>query len=95
MKLGDLNPVKHLEEMFESGDEWKEICRLQNAADLPPGPERDAAFARMADLREIHADRMERSKLVGWLDSAFTPDGLRAEAAVWRSGRDPHEDERG
>lgn len=95
MKLGDLlNPLKYLEEMFASGDEWKEICQLQYAGDMPAGPDRDAAFARMADLLETHADRMERSRLVGWLASAFTPDQLRVEAAVWRSGRDPHEGER-
>ncbi len=89
-----MNPLKELSEMFEGGDDWKELCGLQYAADLPPGPDRDAAFARMAVLLEAYADRMERSGLVRWLASSFTPDGLRAEAAVWRSGRDPREGER-
>lgn len=86
-----MNVLKHLTEMFEGSDEWKELCELQyRPAELAPGPERDAACTRLAEILEAHADRMERSGLVRWLASSFTPDGLRADAAVWREGRDPY-----
>lgn len=68
------------------------MCRLQDREFDPDSPNRFEVGARMADLIEAYADRIERSGLVRVVASSFTPADLRAEAAEYRAGRDPHAD---
>ncbi|MFI5895644.1 hypothetical protein ACIA5D_36670 [Actinoplanes sp. NPDC051513] len=79
-----MSPIEHLREWSASGDEWSEMCDLQRRSEDPE------AKQRMAELLESYADRMERSGLVRLFASSFTPESLRAEAAEYRAGRDPH-----
>jgi hypothetical protein len=81
--------VESLRELFDSSEEWTELCDLQVAFDQP-GADRLALGGRIADLLESYADRMDRSRLVRVVASGFTPGRLRAEAPLWREGRDPH-----
>lgn len=86
-----MNVLDHLRELSASSDEWSELCAVQyQVTDQPEGDERTAACLRMAELLESYAERLERSGLVRALSSSFTPEGLRAEAAEYRAGRDPH-----
>jgi len=85
-----MNVLEHLREWSASSDEWEEMCNLQGkVSDLPDGPDRTAACRRMADLLESYADRRDRSGLVRALGPRPS-DSLRAEAAEYRAGRDPH-----
>lgn len=85
--------LEHLREWSASHDEWSGVCETQyKVSDASTLEERVAAGQRMAELLESHADRMERSGLVRWFASSFTPDGLRAEAAEFRAGRNPYAD---
>ncbi len=82
---------RELREKFAASDEWSEMCDLQyKVTELPDGPDRLIAFWRVAELLDSYAGRMERSGLVRALSSSFSPDQLRAEAAEYRAGRDPH-----
>lgn len=85
-----MNVLEHLREWSASSDEWAETCRLQDHEFDQDGPTRFEVGARMAGLLESYADRIERSGLVRAFASEFTPDDLRAEAAEYRAGRDPH-----
>lgn len=66
------------------------MCRLQDHEFDPDSPTRFEVGARMADLLEAYADRVERSRLVRAFAGDFYPSTLRAEAAQYRAGRDPH-----
>lgn len=82
--------TEHLREWSASSDEWSELCDTQyQVTDQPDGPERNRACARMAELLESYADRVEWSGLVRAI-APSTPAELRAEAAEYRAGRDPH-----
>lgn len=82
--------LDHLREFSASSDEWSELCEVQyRVSDQPDGPDRDAACARMAELLESYADRMDRSALVRALGAKSSVE-MRAEAAEYRAGRDPH-----
>lgn len=82
--------LEHLREWSASSDEWSEMCEVQcRVSDQPAGPDRDEARARMAELLESYADRMERSGLVRAFGPASVAE-LRAEAAEYRQGKDPH-----
>lgn len=85
-----MNVLEHLREFFDGSDDWAEMCRLQDHEFDPNSPTRFEVGARMAGLIEAYADRMERSGLVRVFASSFTPADLRAEAAEYRAGRDPH-----
>lgn len=85
-----MNPFRHLREWADASDEWSEMCRLQDHEFDPASPDRFEVGARMADLLESVADRMERSGLVRAFASSFTPALLRADAFEYRAGRDPH-----
>lgn len=82
--------LEHLREFSASSDEWAEMCRLQDHEFDPDSPTRFEVGGRMADLLESYADRIERSGLVRAFASDFLPSELRAEAAEYRAGRDPH-----
>lgn len=87
-----MNVLQHLREFSASSDEWSEMCETQyQVAELPNGPDRDRVCARMADLLESYADRLERSGLVRAMGPTRSPANLRADAAEYRAGRDPHE----
>jgi len=84
--------LEHLREWSASSDEWAELCETQyRVSDAPTVEERAAAGQRMAELLESYADRVERSGLVRFLGPS-SPEYLRAEAAEYRAGRDPHAD---
>lgn len=86
--------IDNLREWSASSEDWSEMVREQEKFALEDftGQSEKAleTGGRIADLLESYADRMERSVLVSWLASPFTPELLRASAAVWREGRDPH-----
>lgn len=85
--------LEHLQQWQASHAEWQEMCDLQyKVTDLPASPERTAAGQRMAELLESYADRMEASGLVRAFGPGRTPVELRADAAEYRAGRDPHND---
>jgi hypothetical protein len=87
-----VNVLEHLREFSASSDEWAEMCDVQyQVSDQPDGPDRDRACARMAEMLESYADRVERSGLVRAMGPGSTPDELRAQAAEYRAGRDPHQ----
>jgi hypothetical protein len=92
---GVVNVIENLREWSASSEEWSAMVREQEkfAHESFTGQSEEAlqTGGRIADLLEAYADRMERSGLVSWVASSFTPEGLRADAAVWREGRDPHE----
>ncbi len=85
-----MNVLENLREFSASSGEWSEMVDLQyRVSDQPDSPDRDAACQRMAVLLESYADRVERSGLVRKL-AARSAEDLRAEAAEYRAGRDPH-----
>lgn len=87
--------IENLREWAASTEEWSEMVELQEKfalkAFIEEADEMLETGSLIADLLETYADRMERSGLVRALSSAFTPEELRANAAVWRRGRNPHE----
>jgi hypothetical protein len=85
-----VNVLEHLREFNASSDEWREYCRLNDHEFDPGSPTRFEIGGRMADLLESYADRVERSGLVRVFAGDFYPSTLRAEAAEYRAGRDPH-----
>lgn len=83
--------MEHLREKWGASEDWSEMCDLQyQVSDLPDGPDRDRACRRMADLLESYAARRDRSGLVRAMGPGLSSGELRAEAAVYREGRDPH-----
>ncbi len=85
-----MNVLAHLRQWSVSAEEWSELCRLQDHDFDPDSPDRFEVGARMADLLESYASRMEQSGLVRALSSSLSPADLRAQAAQYRAGRDPH-----
>lgn len=86
-----MNVLAHLREKQAAAEEWQQMVDLQyQVADAPTVESRALAARRMAEVLESYADRMDRSRLVRVLGPGCTSADLRAEAAEYRAGRDPH-----
>ncbi|MEU4558455.1 hypothetical protein AB0F72_08695 [Actinoplanes sp. NPDC023936] len=81
--------VEQVREWSASTEEWSKICDLQYRISDVPGADELNACQRMAELLDSHADRMQRSGLLRAF-STLTPESLRADAAVFRAGRNPY-----
>ncbi len=87
-----MNLREHLATWSESAFEWDTYIDLADQfSDLTDDAERIVLGARIADLLESCAAKTERSTLAG-LQTAYSPETLRANAAEYRAGRDPHAD---
>jgi hypothetical protein len=82
--------IENLREWSTSGDEWGEYVKgADRFSDLPEGEERAVLGLRLAGLLDSYADRMDRSVLVR-ASTTYNSGVVRAEAAEYRAGRDPH-----
>ncbi len=85
-----MNLFEHLREWSASSVEWSEYVELADRfSDVSAWSERLTLGAQIAGLIESYADSMERSVMVR-LGTTYTATELRAEAAEYRAGRDPH-----
>lgn len=80
--------------MSGANGRFSEIVELGNIGSDPPfdelpEDERLRRGALLAGHWEAIAGECERSKATQFLFSQWTPAEMRAEAAVWREGRDP------
>jgi hypothetical protein len=80
--------------MSEARTYFAEIVELGNIGDDEPfdslpEAERLRRGAQLADHWEAIADECQRSKATRFLFNQWTPQQMRAEAAIWREGRDP------
>ncbi len=90
-----MNALGHLREQFAASAELDEKIELECAFSRAGSvAERAEIGGRIADLLESFAERMDRSGLVRVTAQVKSAAERRAEAAVWRSGRDPHEGQR-
>lgn len=76
--------AEHWREWEASDEEWAALKCAQKEYEMSDGDNGAALAARVAELLESYADRMDRSILVRLGTTAFTPADLRAEAAEWR-----------
>jgi hypothetical protein len=83
-----VNVLEHLRQWTVSADEWAELVAVTQQIGLSEKPE-SGLFVRAAELLETVAARIESSGLVTAV-STQDPAKLRAEAAAYRAGRDPH-----
>lgn len=86
--------MEHLRSIRSARTCFAEIVELGNiGADIPfdslPDGERLHRGTKLADHWEAIADECERSKATQVLFSQWTPQQMRAEAEIWREGRDP------
>ncbi len=85
-----MNLREHLTAWSESAFEWDTYVELADRfGDLTDDAERIVLGARIADLLESCAAKTEQSTLYG-LQTVYSPETLRADAAAYRAGRDPH-----
>lgn len=83
-----MNVLEHLRQWTASADEWQELVAVIQQIGLQETPD-PGACVRAAELLESVAARIEGSGLVRAV-STQDPAVLRAEAAAYRAGRDPH-----
>lgn len=90
--------MDHVRSIGDANARFREIIELGNVGEYEtsgeafnhlPEDERLRRGALLAEHWEAVADECERSNATQMWFSRWTPEEMRAEAAVWRSGRDP------
>lgn len=86
--------MEHLRSIDRSSDRFTQAIELGSfdegeSFDGLPEPERLRRGGLLAAHWEAIADECEQSRATRLLFSAWTPQQMRDEAAIWREGRDP------
>lgn len=84
--------MDHVRSVFSASERFDQIVDLgREFAEADNDTKRLEAGSAIADHWDAIADECEQSAATRMLFNSWTPAEMRAEAAIWREGRDPHE----